>query len=249
MARGSNMLGKFRGKLGGIVYRVDPDAGQVASTYNAHPSNPNTVLQVRQRNKMNLAGMISKFTPYEAIASFGTSRRSARSAFVSMLLKRAQYTGQQSETVFVAGINWNGLKFGGSIDAGVVATGTYDDSNEKATITLAAPTGGYPVLGVIVMVYFNRDNTVISGVVKKADWENNQQSITVEIDCSGVLGGAESAGILAYAIPVIDRGDDARAAYTNVLTLNDTRFQGDAARSLATMGAYAASCAPVFVGR
>lgn len=249
MAKIKGIFGKMRGKIGGTVFRGGENGETIASEYNGSPRNPRTVLQVRQRNKMNLAGMISKFTPYEAIASFGMSRRSARSAFVSMLLKSAQYTGQQSDTVFVTGIDWAGLKFGGSIDAGIIATGAYDDSTEKATITLAAPTGGYPVLGVVVMVYFNRDNTVVSGVVKKVDWENNQQSITVEIDCSGVLGGAESAGILAYAIPVIDKGEDARTAYTNILTLNDTRFQGNAARSLATMGAYATSCNPVFVGR
>lgn len=87
------MLGKFRGKVGATVFRTEAGIGQIASEYNPNPKNPRTLMQTKQRSKMNLAGLISSMTPASALYGLDTKRRFSRSAFVSNIIKQAVISG------------------------------------------------------------------------------------------------------------------------------------------------------------
>ena len=88
MAKASNGLGKFSGKLGGAVF-VIRNGKQIIREYNPRPSNPKSAMQLQQRAKGNLAGRISSFVPKAAISGLGVNNISRRSRFNQLLLKAA----------------------------------------------------------------------------------------------------------------------------------------------------------------
>ena len=108
MAKASNGLGKFSGKLGGAVF-VIRNGKQIVREYNPRPSNPKSALQLQQRAKGNLAGRITKFVPKTAIAGLGVNAERRRSRFNHLLLKGANVTMINDD--YSAKIPWENIIF------------------------------------------------------------------------------------------------------------------------------------------
>lgn len=150
MAKGKNMLGKFRGKVGATVFRTEAGIGQIASEYNPNPKNPRTIAQTKQRTKMNLAGLISSLTPKGAIAGLNAKPRMARSEFVSALLKAAEVTGtgtsvspfkaavEPAKIIFSKGATCNVTDVNGQLLAdNATFRGTFGTTGNKAVAVMA----------------------------------------------------------------------------------------------------------------
>lgn len=58
MAKGINLVSKFRGKLGAVVYSVNTGV-QIAREYNPQVKNPNTINQMNQRSRLKLASQLA----------------------------------------------------------------------------------------------------------------------------------------------------------------------------------------------
>lgn len=235
MAKGNIALGKFRGKVGGQVLRVDAGIGQIISEYNAHPRNPRTVAQTAQRNKMNLAGQISKLTPYGAIAGLDSNRRKARSMFVSNILTSVtRNVGAES-----ASLNAGALVL--SKGERIYATGSFAQTSGQNTITTTVTLGqaSVPILGKIVVVYIsNRSNDIYCRI---ANLDENTNSFEFQVPDSWVSGGEEVVA-QGFVIPILDKGDTARTAYGK-LTLMPDGWHASVIRTLVAAGAYGASVA------
>ena len=108
MAKASNGLGKFSGKLGGAVF-VIRNGKQIVREYNPRPSNPKSALQLQQRAKGNLAGRISSFVPKAAISGLGVNNIRRRSRFNQLLLKGAKVTLINDD--YTAKIPWDSIIF------------------------------------------------------------------------------------------------------------------------------------------
>ena len=108
MAKASNGLGKFSGKLGGAVF-VIRNGKQIVREYNPRPSNPKSALQLQQRAKGNLAGRITSFVPKTAIAGLGVNAERRRARFNQLILKGAQVSLIGDD--YSAKIPWESVKF------------------------------------------------------------------------------------------------------------------------------------------
>ena len=120
MAKASNGLGKFSGKLGGAVF-VIRNGKQIVREYNPRPSNPKSALQLQQRAKGNLAGRITSFVPKAAIFGLGTNAMERRSRFNSIILDAAQVTLVDNK--YQAKVPWENVLFSeGSVNPSVRMT-------------------------------------------------------------------------------------------------------------------------------
>lgn len=246
MAKGTYMLGKFRGKMGGQVFRVDPDAGQVVSVYNDSPRNPRTIAQTRQRAKMNLAGCFSKLTPYSAIAGLGGSRRAARSRFVSVLLKAASATASaagQVEATFKA----EKVKFGEGRAAIMTNSAFYDATDHLLTVSVANGMVEQNIIGARVIVYFFNGNEFDSCFV--GDVSNLQGTTAQEVDFDVPVAYQTANGYAhVYVVPVWGDNADAVTLYNNVVvnTNNDEGYLATVMRTLVALNALGLSS---YIGR
>lgn len=109
MAKIYGINGKITGKVGNTVFAVDGGI-QVARQYNPIVANPRTALQVSQRQRVALAGQISKAIPFVAIEGLGGNKRQRRSALLSNLIKDAVKTSASSEG-FVKMVAANAIRF------------------------------------------------------------------------------------------------------------------------------------------
>lgn len=91
MGKASNGLGKFSGKVGGVVFAIS-NGEQIVKAYQPVVSNPKSSLQLVQRAKGNLTGRISSFVPRTAIAGLGNNNRTRRGEFLRNILKGAIVT-------------------------------------------------------------------------------------------------------------------------------------------------------------
>lgn len=233
MAKGNIALGKFRGKVGGQVLRVDAGIGQIISEYNPHPSNPRTLAQTVQRNKMNLAGQISKLTPYGAIAGLDSNRRKARSMFVSDILKNVSTDGGELNAQLNTGL----LTL--SVGERIYATGTLAQTSgtNRITVTVTLGQASVPILGKLVVVYIsNRSRDIYCHM---ANLGANVNNFEFQVPDSWVSGGEEVVA-QGFVIPILDKGDAARVAYGQ-LTLMPNGWHASAVRTLVSAGAYGAS--------
>lgn len=87
MSKSTNGLGQFRGKLGAVVYAI-VNGKQIVRAYQPVVSNPKSAAQMIQRAKGNLAGRISKITPWEILIGLGANKGTRRSRFNALLLKK-----------------------------------------------------------------------------------------------------------------------------------------------------------------
>ena len=86
-----NALGLWRGRVGGLVYKV-VDGKQVVVPYLGASFNPRTEAQMMQRAKFGLAGMISKIVPAEVLIGMSDLRSRRRRLFFSNIVRHAEVT-------------------------------------------------------------------------------------------------------------------------------------------------------------
>lgn len=236
MAKVKSTIGQLRGKVGGNVFRHDPSGFTVMSEYNPTPSNPRTVLQTAQRSKMNLAGQISKYVPYEAIAGMNGIRRQARAQFVSSLLHNI--TNQDNAST----INASKIVFSKGVDKLAEGTLAYNETTHKLTVTMSAQPAGTDIMFYRVVVLL-REATLFRGcLVKDSATVVAEAATTIEVDIPSSIYGTSNYGMMAYVVPVYAKDAGVRATYqdfVNVVTNNtlSTAFT----RTLASAEAFAAS--------
>lgn len=241
MAKVKVLFGQMRGKVGGVVFRHDPDGMTVASEYNPSPSNPRTMSQMRQRGKMNLAGKISAMTPSIAIAGLGANRRAARSAFVSNLLRKTQQNGSSNPQNLI--IQPADLKLSKGVEVPMTVTSAFASATNTATITVARIEEGQNLVGAVVVLYVTDSedfiycdakmiNTIIDDVPGVATFKIPTDIVTAQ-------GGAH-----VYVVPIVDEtGEVRRVLSENVMAdeMNNMAYKGYVGTMLANLNAYGAS--------
>ena len=85
MGKAPNGLGKFSGKVGGVVFAIS-NGEQIVRAYQPVVSNPKSSGQQIQRAKGNLAGRVSQIVPYQILQGLGDNRRARRSRFLRLIL-------------------------------------------------------------------------------------------------------------------------------------------------------------------
>lgn len=239
MAKVLGLHGKARGKVGSVVYRTEAGIGTIASEYNPNPRNPRTLAQVAQRSKMNLAGQLSKVTPYAAIAGLASSRRAARSMFVSSVLKAAnQDTIEENMTRAVADF----VVLSKGVEAGVAFTISGVEDETHATINIDSSASTFSIVGAIVVLYFNGMNGQVMCVTKKV--ENLALPVIMETG----IALQDGDFLVGYVIPIIDKGEDVRVAFGN-LSVGSNSFITNFVRTLVNAGAYTRSIANTTIVR
>lgn len=244
MAKGKNMLGKFRGKVGATVFRTEAGIGQIASEYNPNPKNPRTIAQTRQRGKMNLAGQLSKLTPSAALIGLDSNKRMARGKFVSNILKNTTMpatlsTSQANNATLdesklklsnglFRNISGNFTQAGAVIEMGWSGLDAYDD-----------------IVGVLCVVYYNDGQRFSACKVENVTITDPATADPLEIDVTGWNGGS----VVVYGIPVIATDENIMATYNNLVSeVNGTNnsFASAVMASLKEQGALGES---VLLGR
>ena len=124
MARATNGLGQFRGKVGAVVFRVS-QGQQIASAYQPAVKNPKSNLQTAQRNKMYLASQLSKIVPREDIIGLApnASVRDRRGLFIKNIIDNTVST--LDDKLFVSKIDYANVAFshGTNMIFSIVPTG------------------------------------------------------------------------------------------------------------------------------
>lgn len=241
MAKLKVSFGQLRGKIGGMVYRHDTDGMTVVSEYNPSPANPRTVAQTAQRGKMNLAGQISKLTPYSAIAGFDSKRRAARSRFVSMMLKNITSESQQgggSRSMLAA----NKLILSEGRAAILTLSATFDSATNDVVVSIANPIEGQSIMGVRVVTYFTDSNEYRFCSVNELANQVEAATQTVNVPVPASIVSAEGAAQV-YVVPIF--GDDARAVtvYQQGVFNNEavSDYENNVNRVLSMLNAFGAS--------
>lgn len=88
MAKSSNGLGKFSGKLGASVFAIR-NGQQIIRERPVVVANPKSQLQKLQRAKVNLVGQISRIVPYQILTSLGANRVERRARFLRLAINGA----------------------------------------------------------------------------------------------------------------------------------------------------------------
>ena len=187
MAKASNGLGKFSGKLGGAVF-VIRNGKQIVREYNPRPSNPKSALQLQQRAKGNLAGRISSFVPKAAIFGLGTNAIARRARFNKIILDAAQVTLINNE--YSAKVPWENVLFSeGSVSPTLSLAGSSAYANNviaKFDRVVGVPDDVFnaSMSRIVVMVYDIKSQQlveVVTKIVNKPDVPNNPVSTNVPV--------------------------------------------------------------------
>ena len=88
MGKAPNGLGKFSGKVGGVVFAIS-NGEQIVRAYQPVVSNPKSTGQLLQRSKGNLVGQLSSVVDRAAIVGMGENNRRRRAEFLKNALKQA----------------------------------------------------------------------------------------------------------------------------------------------------------------
>lgn len=249
MAKVTFLQGKARGKVGGIVYRTEAGLGTIASEYNPSPRNPRTIAQTKQRNKMNLAGQLSKITPYAAIAGLSNNRRNARSTFVSNLLNAVSV----DNTTMKASIEFAKVMLSSGIRVPISAT--FNDAQSQTggivtrTVTFTPSLNAENILGYLAVTYEKRRGDTTDTYIDCDVRTLASNETSFEIVCGMPSAPSSVMAAATYIIPIVDTGIDARAAYAQLsMNLPDTGglFEASAVRTLVSAGSYAESVLAVY---
>lgn len=199
---------KFTGNLDGMV-GMKGAKGQTYIRKNVKPTDPKTNAQVQTRNKLSLAGQISKLTPKEAIIGMGGSTRERRNNFMKTILRNAavDFNGGMSNAV----LNPDGLVFSTGRDFPVNVTITPVpkpargvrvslSSDEEARLTAAG------VKSLMIIFVWSEDDLYRYIDVKTAKTENMSgeqgvSSLNLYSKCN------------VYVIPLLPVDGAASAAY------------------------------------
>lgn len=229
MAKATFGAGKFRGKVGGFVYRNDAGVGNVVSEYNPHPSNPRTLAQTQQRSKMNFAGQYSKLINKNLIAGLDKNGRKARSKFVSNLLKSLENT--TAGNVVTTQLRTSAVKFSQGQIVAINATAAYindSQSNRKyINVTLTQLSDAINVAGGMIIVVGSTDGadqSVVNFVTSKnvsALSVNTPQSVEVNVPEAMVTAEAQAA---VYFVPIVAENTQASVAFQNYLETIEVNF-------------------------
>lgn len=242
MAKSNMLMGKARGKVGGLVFRVDAGIGQVVSEYNPHPTNPRTMAQTDQRAKMNLAGQLSKVTPYAAIAGLSTNKRKARSLFVSNLLKSIENGTHTVGETFASEIAFGNVKISVGVSSTMRATVTIDASTGVVTTTLTGNTSSAGMLGCIVLQYIGMEGSEVKANVQKVD----EGTTTVTLNAADYFPNPESDVYIAtYVVPIRVIDENTVASYQQ-MEEGSTGFNAGVAVTLSAQNAY---CQSIYAGQ
>lgn len=240
MAKSNMAIGKFRGKMGGVVYRIDSGVGQIMSEYNANPRNPRTTAQTKQRSKMNLAGKLSQQVEKSLLLGLSTNGRKARSMFVSNLLKNisapatltpgveADITLDYSKVIFA-----NGTPYGGA--ASVVFETVGDD--EVARVSLERLSSDDSLVGGLAILVYSESGQVVN-VAHKA-MTLGADAATADFPVAGISAG--TGHVVAYVVPMVTTDEGLSVAYGNLLetgTYAEQQFVTTVLTSLLQGGAY-----------
>lgn len=176
MARATNGLGQFRGKVGSVVFRVS-QGQQIASAYQPAVKNPKSNLQTAQRNKMYLASQISKLVPREDIVGLAPNRstRDRRSLFVKNIIINTLSTLVGEE--FTSRIAAETIKFSDGEQLGFIAASAPQDGNVSLLIDEEIGEDLYNKLAIKVII-LEVDNNVYSGY--KSFWAELPQFSTAQ---------------------------------------------------------------------
>lgn len=136
MAKSTNGLGQFRGKLGGAVFAVNAGE-QIVRQYQPQVANPRTAAQLTQRAKMNLTGKLSAIVRNSAITALGINSRERRSVFTSNILRNATVVIDGAK--YTAAIAPENIIFskGNSVPV-VTLSATYENGSVTITATKAS---------------------------------------------------------------------------------------------------------------
>lgn len=238
MAKGSIALGRFRGKAGGFVFRTDPEVGQIISVKPEHVSNPRTAAQTVQRNKMNLAGQLSKLTPYDAIAGLGGSRRKARSMFVSGTLKSIEAGTPSASATYREQVRMRDLVFSKGITIPTRSNVDFDIETEIATITVTNEGTDLSVIGFRVVGVYCLDDKVKGVMVEDATLAAGQSAVTITRAIPSSYGGGT---VDLFVIPIYESNEQVRTVYQQGIACNAGMLSTEVVRTLVGLGAFAAS--------
>lgn len=242
MAKATIAFSKARGKVGGLVFRHDAGIGTVVSEYNPHPTNPRTMAQTDQRAKMNLAGQLSKVTPYAAIAGFSTNKRKARSKFVSILLKAIENGTHSVGETFASTLDFANVKISDGVSSTLRASVAIDASTGVVTTTLTGNTSSAGMLGCIVLQYIGMDGSAVKANVQKV----NEGTSSVTLNAADYFPNPESdVYIVTYVVPIRAVEENTIAAYGQMEELTDG-FSAEVAVSLSAQNAY---CQSIYAGK
>lgn len=125
MAKSSNGLGQFSGKLGGSVFVVS-NGQQVIRAYQPNVSNPKSAGQNLQRAKGNLVGRLSAITPRDAIIGLGANNRQRRAAYLRNALLKS--TASISDGIYTAKLQPSDLLFSKGSEIPVIVTSAVEIS-------------------------------------------------------------------------------------------------------------------------
>lgn len=149
MARATNGLGQFRGKVGSVVFRVS-EGQQIASAYQPQVRNPKSNLQTAQRNKMYLATQISKLVSQNEIIGLGTTPRNRRSMFIKNIIDNA--VSRLNNGVFTTSIDEKKVLFSNGVDSRIKSlfTVTTGDGSAASYSLNFETTGGIDVTNIAI---------------------------------------------------------------------------------------------------
>lgn len=210
MAKLNGTFGKMRGKVGGMVARVDSGVGCILSEYNPSPANPRTMAQINQRAKMNLAGSISKMTPKVLLLGLDANSRKARSKFVSEILRHTVVTS--SATGLNASVEPQFLKFSEGVYAPMAITASYTSNTGVVTVSVANEDANGKVYGAIVVVAAIKNNiyTHFATAATARISGTTPQSVTINIE-SNLAQGEDPVNV--YVIPLVSSDEGIMASY------------------------------------
>lgn len=98
MATGNPFFGKVRGKVGGVVLRVE-HGKQIVSEYNGRKGGDPSQGQIDQRARMAMANAVSRAFPWETIIGWNVAPAVARNKFVGSLIGLTTITGTGTNRV------------------------------------------------------------------------------------------------------------------------------------------------------
>lgn len=233
MGKAPNGLGKFSGKVGGVVFAIS-NGEQIVRAYQPVVTNPKSSLQMIQRAKGNLTGRISSFVPKTAIMGLGNNNRRRRAEFLRQILRNTNVT--QSGNSYNAKIDDDDVLFSkGSVITSV--TNPYIVANPASmtvglygTNTMTPEEYASHLTRLVVMVYDSTTQELVEVVTKMAITPDADSSSNTYVTISHPAG----YDAVVYAIPM--RTEDGSAA---TITTDDAMKSDDDIAALLTKNANA----------
>lgn len=225
MAKASNGLGKFSGKLGGAVF-VIRNGKQIIREYNPRPTNPKSALQMIQRAKGNLAGRITSVTPKAAIFGLGVNASARRSRFNKLLLDNAE--------VKVVNDNYNAkvpLQDIVFSEGDVISPFIFDSAiTTLNSVTLnftgfpssSVPEAEYATYGarVVVMVYDLRSQDLVEVATRLINKPNQGDSMPTQVAITHPMGYSAAF----FLVPMRTNDGTAMSVSTDVAMKDDMQI-------------------------